>query len=131
MGGSERTPDFDRPENSRTCRYCLTKLIRRFQDRDRIAAEVAALVERLNSLRIEIDSLTEAERQVELMKHKAAEAAEAYALEREKINAAVKERGRIEDDIAEAHQRLVNLEKQIDKRTREDRRSRCNITDCN
>ena len=97
----------------------LNEINQKIQDRDQIAAEVAALVERLNSLRIEIDSLTEAERQVELMKHKAAEAAEAYALEREKINAAVKERGRIEDDIAEAHQRLVNLEKQIDKRTRE------------
>jgi biopolymer transport protein ExbD len=97
----------------------LNDINQKIQDRDRIAAEVAALVERLNNLRVEIDSLTEAERQVELMKHKAAETAEQYALEHEKLDAAQKELGSAEGNIAEARQRLLDIEKQIGERERE------------
>jgi prefoldin subunit 5 len=94
----------------------LTEINQKIQDRDRIGAEVAALLERLSNLRAEIDSLDEAARQVDLMKHSAAEAAEAYAREREKLDAVQGELDSAARELDEARQRLRDIEENIEKK---------------
>ena len=94
----------------------LQEIRRQIQDRDRIAAEVAALADQRDSLRLEIDSLGEGARQVEEMKGKAAEVAAAYALEsgrleqaRTEIEAAERLKTKLEDDIAELRRKTEAL----------------------
>lgn len=90
----------------------LQEIMRRIQDRDRIAAEVAALTDQLASLRLEIASLAEAERQVEEMKGKAADAAAAYALEKGRLEEA-------RERLAEAERTHAELGQQLYARRRE------------
>lgn len=83
-------------------------------DRDRIAAEVAALSDQLEALRIAIAGLEEGERQVEALKHRAAEAVEAYAVENAKVVSAQEELRSIEAEVVNRQQRASELQHRLE-----------------
>ena len=92
----------------------LRALDQKIQDRDRTAAEVAALSEQRSALLAEIGGLAEAERQVEEMKHKAAEVVETYALEQGKLTDARNDLGGVLGEIAAARQTVADLEQKAE-----------------
>ena len=92
----------------------LRALDQKIQDRDRTAAEVAALSEQRSALLAEIGGLAEAERQVEEMKHKAAEVMETYALEQGKLTDARNELGGVLGEIAAVRQTFADLEQKAE-----------------
>jgi predicted nucleic acid-binding Zn-ribbon protein len=85
----------------------LQEILRRIQDRDRIAAEVAALTEKLETLRLEISALGDAEIQIEEMKRKAADVAGDYAL-------AVGNLERAQAELTTTQQQKAKLEQEIE-----------------
>src|SRR4051794_20155946 len=86
--------------------------MQRIHERDRVAAEVAALTDQRDTLRMEIDSLAEGARQVEEMKVKAAEAAEAYARENGRLE-------RVQTELVELARHKTELEQQIERLRRD------------
>lgn len=92
----------------------LRALDQKIHDRDRIGAEVAALTERLESLRAELAALDGAERQIEEMKQKAANAVATFAVESGKLEEAKQVLKETLDRSAEALGRLERFKKDAD-----------------
>lgn len=92
----------------------LRELDGRIHNRDRMAAEVAALSERLENLRAEMAALAGAEQQIDAMKQRAAEAAAAYATERAKLDEAQAGLTDAETRTRAAQDRLDLLSRQAD-----------------
>jgi len=90
----------------------LQEIMQRIHERDRVAAEVAALKDLLDTLRMEIESLAEGARQVEEMKVKAAEAAEAYSRETGRLE-------QVQAELAELERHKIELEQQIERLRRD------------
>ena len=90
----------------------LQEIMQRIHERDRVAAEVAALTDQRDTLRMEIDSLAEGARQVEEMKVKAAEAAEAYARENGRLE-------QVQTELVELARHKTELEQQIERLRRD------------
>ena len=92
----------------------LREVNQKIHDRDRIAAEVAALTERLENLRAEFAALAGAEQQIEAMKQRAAEAAGAFAIETGKLDEVKLALQEEEARLTEAQERLDRLQKDAD-----------------
>ena len=92
----------------------LRQVDQKIQDRDRVAAEVAALTERLENLRAERDALAGAEQQIEAMKQRAAEAAAAFAVETAKLDQARLTLEETANRLTDAQDRLTQLTKDAD-----------------
>ena len=92
----------------------LREIDQRIHDRDRIAAEVAALTERLENLRVEFAALNGAEQQIEAMKQRAAEAAAAFAVETAKLDEVKLTLDEKASHLAEVMDRLDRLKKDAD-----------------
>ena len=90
----------------------LQEIMQRIHERDRVAAEVAALTDQRDTLRMEIDSLAEGARQVEELKVKAAEAAEAYARENGRLE-------QVQTELVELARHKTELEQQIERLRRD------------
>lgn len=90
----------------------LQEITRRIQERDHIAAEVAVLTNQRDELRLELSGLDEGRRQVEEVKHKAAEAATEYA----EVSGKLEEARRA---VAEAEERRATLASEHERMTRE------------
>ncbi len=90
----------------------LQEITRRIQERDHIAAEVAVLTNQRDELRLELSGLDEGRRQVEEVKHKAAEAATEYAEASGKLEEARRA-------LAEAEERRTTLASEHERVTRE------------
>ncbi len=90
----------------------MQEITRRIQERDHIAAEVAVLKNQLDELRLELSGLDEGRRQVEEVKHKAAEAATEYAEASGKLEEARRA-------LAEAEERRATLAGEHERMTRE------------
>ena len=90
----------------------LQEIMQRIHERDRVAAEVAALSDQRDTLRMEIDSLGEGARQVEEMKAKAAEAAEAYARESGHLD-------QMQTELVELERHKTELEQHIERLRRD------------
>jgi hypothetical protein len=90
----------------------LQEINRRIEERDRIAAEVAVLSNQLDELRLELSGLDEARRQIDEVKHKAAEAATEYAEASGKLEEARR-------SLAEAEERRAALASDHERMMRE------------
>ena len=93
--------------------YC-GRSTRRSDDRDRIAAEAAALTERLESLRTEFAALAGAEQQIEAMKQRAAEVAGTFAIETGRLDEVKLALREAAARLTEAQERLDRLQKDAD-----------------
>jgi len=89
----------------------LRQIDQKIHDRDRIAAEVAALTERLENLRVERDALAGAEQQIEAMKERAAEAAATYATEMTKLDQVKLNLEETASNLTEAQDRIDGLKR--------------------
>ena len=88
----------------------MQEITRRIQERDHIAAEVAVLRNQLDELRLELSGLDEGRRQVEEVKHKAAEAATEYADASGKLEdarRALAEAEELRTTLASEHERMT------------------------
>jgi chromosome segregation ATPase len=92
----------------------LREIDQKIHDRDRLAAEVAALTERRDNLRAEFAALAGAEQQIDAMKQRAAEAAGEFAIETERLDEVKLALQGAAPRLTEAHERLDRLQKDAD-----------------
>ena len=88
----------------------LQEINRQIEERDRIAAEVAVLSNQLDELRLELSGLDEARRQIDEVKHKAADAATEYAEASGKLEEARRSLAEVEErraTLAGEHERMM------------------------
>ena len=93
----------------------LRRLDQKIHDRDRLAGEVAALVERIEAMRAELAGLAGAEQQIDAVKQRAADAAEAYATEMAKLDEVRTAREEMEHSLRAAETRLATAQRESDR----------------
>ena len=92
----------------------LRRLDQKIHDRDRLAAEVAALVERIEAMRAELAGLAGAEQQIDAMKQRAADTADAYATEMAGLEEVRTAREKMEHCLRAAETRLATAQREAD-----------------
>ena len=92
----------------------LRRLNQQIQDRDRLAGEALALTHRIEVLRAELAGFASAERQIEEVKRRAAEAAEVYATEIANRDEARTAREEAERGLRAAETRLAVAQRDAD-----------------
>jgi uncharacterized coiled-coil DUF342 family protein len=102
----------------------LREIDQKIHDRDRLAAEVAALTERRDNLRAELAALAGAEQQIEAMKQRAAEAAGEFAIETGRLDEVKLALQEAATRLTEAQERLDRLQKDADTLEARNRLSR-------
>lgn len=90
------------------------RLDQAIQDRDRKAAEILALEERIHSLKAEFAGLSGAEQQINDMKRLAAEAAESYSVARAELDGVRQAREEADRGAQSAENRLANARREIE-----------------
>jgi len=87
----------------------LADIQRRIQDRDRIAAEVAALMQQREALTLEIGAMADAEQQIDDLKRRTADAVLQHAETRQLLDTTLAAKEAAEADLKAAQDRLAAL----------------------
>ena len=97
----------------------IAELAKKIEERDRLVAELAAMEERLTTLRLEMSGLADGRRQIEETKQGAANAATALAFQQDKLAGAQKELESAAKDLEICKAELARVNEEIERRKRQ------------
>lgn len=92
----------------------LTDIQRRIQDRDRVAAEVAALMQQREALQLEMGAMADTEQQIDALKRRSADVALQHAEVQQQLQATLAEKEAAEAALKAAQQQFATLPRDQD-----------------